>query len=127
MNLLGLKVISVTGSSMYSTMVTYPKAFSVFRGVSQGSILDPTFFLLHLGDGDNCLRYSSIIKCADNTVIYVSRNDSESIQKKLNANILEVHNWLTDNNLSLNLKKLKTETIIFCTSIRVKKAAPLNI
>ena len=41
--------------------------------------------------------------------------------------ILEVHNWLTDNDLSLNLKKGKTETIILGTSIRVKKVAQLNI
>ena len=48
-------------------------------------------------------------------------------RKKLNADILEVHNWLTDNDLSLNLKKGKTESMIFGTSIRVKKATPLNI
>ena len=52
--------------------------------------------------------------------------DSELIQKKRNADILEVHNWLTDNYLSLNLKKSKTETMIFCTLIRVEKAAPLK-
>ena len=84
-------------------------------------------FLLYLNDIDNCLHHSSIIKYAADTVIYVSGNDSELIQKKLNADILEVHNWLTDNDLSLNLKKGKTETMIFGTSILVKKAAPLNI
>ena len=103
------------------------KAFPVFRGVPQGSILGPTLFLLHLNDIDNCLHHSSIIKYADDIVIYVSGNDSESIQKKLNADILEVHNWLTNNDLSLNLEKGKTETMIFGTSIRVKKAAPFNI
>ena len=97
------------------------KAFPVFRGVPQGSILGPTLFLLHLDDIDNCLRHSSIIKYADDTVIYVSGNDSDSIQKKLNADILEVHNWLTDNDLSLNLKKGKTETMIFGTSTVSKR------
>ena len=58
------------------------KAFPVFRGVPQGSVLGPTLFLLHLDDIDNCLRHSSIIKYADDTVIYVSGNDSDSIQKK---------------------------------------------
>ena len=103
------------------------KAYPVLRGVPQGSIFDQTLFLFHLDDIDNCLHHSSIIKYADDTVIYVSGNDSESIQKKLNADILEVHNWLTDNDLSLNLKKGKTETMIFVTSIHVEKAAPLNI
>ena len=100
------------------------KEFPVLRGFPQGSILGPTLILLHLDDIDNCLRHSSIIKYADDTLIYVSGNDSESIQKKLNADILEVHNWLTDNDLSLNLKKGKTESMIFGTSIHVKKAAP---
>ena len=91
------------------------------------SILGLILFLPHLDDIDNCLCHSSIIKYADDTVIYVSGSDLESIPKKLNADILEVHNWLTDNDLSLNLKKGKTESMIFGTSIRVKKATPLNI
>ena len=84
-------------------------------------------FLFHLDDIDNCLCHSSIIKYADDTVIYVSGIDSESIQKKLYRDILEVHNWLTDNDISLNLKKGETEIMTFGTSIRVKKAVPLNI
>ena len=91
------------------------------------SILGLILFLLHLDDIDNCLCHSSIIKYAEDTVIYVSGSDLESIPKKLNADILEVHNWLTDNDLSLNWKKGKTEPMIFGTSIRVKKTAPLNI
>ena len=93
----------------------YTKAYPVFRGVPQGSILGSTLFLLHLDDIDNCLRHSCIIKYADDTVIYVSGNDSDWIQKKLNTDILEVHNWLTDNDLSLNLKKSKSESMIFGT------------
>ena len=48
-------------------------------------------------------------------------------RKKLNGDILEVHNRLTDIDLPLNLKKGKTETMIFGTSIRVKKTVPLNM
>ena len=103
------------------------KTFPVFRVVPQGSIFGPTLFLLHLEDTDNCLCHSSIMNYADDTVIYVSGNYSESIQKKLNVDILEVHKWLTDNDLSLNLKRGKTETMIFGTVTRVKKAASLNM
>ena len=84
-------------------------------------------FLLHLDDIDYRLRHSSIIKYVHEAVIYVSGNESESIQKKLNADILEVHNWLTDNNLSLNLEKGKNDSMTFDTSVRFKNAAPLNI
>ena len=103
------------------------KAFPVFRGVPQEPILRPTLFLLHLYDIDNCLCHSSIIKYAEDTVNYVSRNDSESIQKKLNPDILGVYNWVTINDLYLNLERARTETMIFGTSVRVKKTTPFNI
>ena len=125
MNLLGLKIVSLAGNNTYSTMVTYQK-LSQSSEVFRKDQLGPTLLLLHLDDIDNCLRHCSIIKYADD-IICVSGNDSQSIQKKLNADLLKVHNWLTDNDLSITLKKGKTETMIFGTSIRVKKAAPLNI
>ena len=71
------------------------------------------------------LKIISLTGNNNDIVIYV--NGLELIQKKINADILKVHNWLTDNYLSLNLKNGKTETMIFGTSIRVKKAVPLNI
>ena len=46
------------------------------------------------------------------------------MQKKLNA---DIHNLITDNDLSLNLKKAKTESMIVGTSIRVKMASSLKI
>ena len=91
MNLLGLKIISLTGNNIYFTMVTYQK-LSQSSEVFHKDQLGPTLFLLHLDDIDNCLRHCSIIKYADDTVIYVSGNDSESIQKKLNADPVKVHN-----------------------------------
>ena len=125
MNLLSLKIVSIAGNNTYSTMVTYQK-LSQSSEVLRKDQLGPTLLLLRLDDIDNCLRHCSIIKYADD-IIYVSGNDSQSIQKKLNADLLKVHNWLTDNDLSITLRKGKTETMIFGTSIRVKKAAPLNI
>ena len=80
MNLLGSKIISLTGNSMYSTMVTYRK-YSLLSEVYHKD----QFSVQHC----NCLRHSSIIKYADDAVIYVSGNDLESIQKKLNV---DVHN-----------------------------------
>ena len=97
------------------------KAFPVFRGVPQEPILRPTLFLMHLYDIDNCLCHSSIIKYAEDTVNYVSRNDSESIQKKLNPDILGVYNWVTINDLSLNLERARTETMIFGTSVVLQR------
>ena len=57
------------------------KAFPVFRGVPQGSILSPTLFLLHLDGIDNCLRHSSIIKYADDTVIMLAEMTQDRSRK----------------------------------------------
>ena len=83
--------------------------------------------LLHLNDIDNCLRHCKIIKYVDDTVIYTSVKCSEPIQKKLNEDITEVNRWLNNNDLFLNLKKGKTECILFGTLSRIKKAPSLNI
>ena len=62
--------------------------------------------------------WTTFIKYADDTDIYVSGNDSESIREKLKTHILEVHNWLINNDLLLNfitrpvIKKDKTECMI---------------
>ena len=95
--------------------------------VLQGSILGPSLTILHLDDVDNCLRHCNIIKYADDTVIYVSGSNSALIQDKLNKDISEVYKWLTNNDISLNLKKGKSESMLFGTSIRINKADPLDI
>ena len=101
--------------------------FSVYRGIPQGSILGPTLFLLHLDDIDNCLRHCKVIKYADDTVIYTTGKNKDTVQNNLNVDVTAIHKWLTDNDLSMNLKKGKTESMIFGTSSRLKKTSPLEI
>ena len=125
MNLLGLKIVSLTGNGIYCTIVTYQKqsqsseVFHMDKFLIQHCFyfiwvtLITVYAILVL----LCWEYSNL--CLRKWL----RIDPE----KLHADILEFHNWLTDNDLSLNLKKGKTETMIFGTSIRVKKAVPLNI
>ena len=82
MNLLGLKIISLTGSSMCSRMVAYQKHSHSSEVFHKEIILGPTLFLIHLDDIDNCLRYSSIIKYADDTVIYVIAEMTQNRSRK---------------------------------------------
>ena len=100
------------------------KAFPIFRGVPHGSILGLTLFLLHLDGIDNWFHHSSIINYADDTVSNVSGNDSESIQKKLNADILEVCNWLTHND---NLKRVRLKPWSLPPKSVLKRLPPLNM
>ena len=100
--------------------------FPAHRGVPQGSILGSTLFLLHLNVVDLHLRHCRIIKYADDAVIYIPVKDTISIQTKLTEDT-EVYKWLRENDLSLNVKSGKTESMPFGTSIRLKKAEPLII
>ena len=69
------------------------------------------------------LENSKIIKYADNTVLYVDDKEVSTIQAKLNKDIDAVADWLDDNELIINLKKRKTESLLFGTA---KKWANLN-
>ena len=77
MNLFRLNIISLTGSSIYSTMLTYQKH-------SQSSEVfnkDQFSNIPHLDDIDNCLRHSSIIKYADDTVIMLAEMTQDRSRK----------------------------------------------
>ena len=114
MNLLGLKIISLTGNSMYSTMATYQK-----HSQSSEVFHKDQFSVRHCF----CSIWTTLI--TDYAIL--EEMTQNRYRKKLNADILEVHIWLIDNDLPLNFKKGKTESMIFGTSFCVKKTAPLNI
>ena len=61
---------------------TFSDAFPVYTGVPQGSILGPLLFLLHINDIDGCLKHSSIITYADDTVLFTSSKSVDDIEKK---------------------------------------------
>ena len=69
------------------------------------------------------LENSKIIKYADDTALYVDDKDLNIIQTKLNKDIDAVADWLDENELIINLKKGKTESLLFGTA---KKLANLN-
>eukprot|EP00112_Aurelia_sp_Birch-Aquarium-sp1_P026367 Seg932.2 transcript_id=Seg932.2/GoldUCD/mRNA.D3Y31 product="putative RNA-directed DNA polymerase from transposon BS" pseudo=true protein_id=Seg932.2/GoldUCD/D3Y31 len=94
-------------------------AYPVYTGVPQGSILGPLLFLLHMNDIGGCLKHSSIITYADDTVLFTSSKCVHDIERGLNEDINSVHSWLNENELILNLKKGKTEAMLFGTGNRL--------
>ena len=91
----------------------------VFTGVPQGSILGPLLFLIHFNDVHKPLQLSRIVTYADDTVIFTSASDLDAIQSSLSEDINRRSSWFRENELIINLKKGKTEVMLFGTAKRL--------
>ena len=59
----------------------------VYCGVPQRSILGPLLFILFFNDFVDHVKHSSVIKYADDTVIFLSHTDIEKIERLLNEDM----------------------------------------
>ena len=78
-------------------------------GVPQGSILGP----LLVNDLQFELEKCHLIMYADDTVIYYSDKNTPEIQAVINHEAERVQRWVAENCLVLNLKKGKTEFVLY--------------
>ena len=90
----------------------------IYSGVPQGSILGPLLFLVFFNDITDVVNHSKVIKYADDTVLYVADKQTQSIQAKLDKDMESIAGWLKENELIINLKKGKTESLLFGTAKR---------
>ena len=74
-------------------------------GVPQGSILGPLLFLLYVNDIIKTSSTLSFVLFADDTNIFYSHKDINSLNNTINREINKVSNWFKANKLSLNTKK----------------------
>ena len=96
-------------------------------GVPQGSILGPLLFMLLINDIDENLRQCEMTLYADDSVLYVGGKTCDIIEEKLNSDLEQIANWFDQNNLVINLKKSKTECVLYGTHQRTSGSKPMEV
>jgi exonuclease III len=86
----------LSGTRLEKTFVSSPR--TVTQGVPQGSVLGPLLFLVYINDLPMTIHNSMILFADDCTVICNSEDEIKS-------SIMSIIEWLTTNNLQINLKK----------------------
>ena len=82
-------------------------------GVPQGAVLEPLLFLLYVNDIYCSSKKLKFYLFADDTNILHSHKDLKTFEKEMNVELHNVYQWLVSNKLTLNLKKKKTNFVIF--------------
>ena len=95
------QMVCFDGVSSKEEKITY--------GVSQGSILGPLLFLMHINDVHLCIEHCETITYADDTVLLFSDKSQAEIEWAINHDSDQLHTWLCKNGLILNLSQGKTD------------------
>ena len=74
------------------------------QNVSTG--LGPLLFLIHINDLNNSTSKLSAILFADDTNLFCSGKDLQELESIVNTQLIGVQEWLTVNQLTLNIKKI---------------------
>ena len=80
-------------------------------GVPEGSILGPLLFIIYCNDLPKALKSTTCILYADDTTIFYSSDDMNTLYNKTNPELELLSQWYMANKLSLNTSK--TQYVLF--------------
>ena len=106
---------------------TYSEFKHITHGVPQGSIIGPLLFVILVNDLHLKLHKCDLLMYADDTVLYYSDKNMSNIENILNHEANIIHQWITENCLILNLKKGKTEFIVYGSRLSNQPKCTINI
>ena len=98
---------------------------SIHCGVPQGSILGPLLFLVYINDLGRVLESCRFQLYADDTVIYLSGNNTLTTVAKIQEDITRLYEWCSRNRLTINIQK--TKAMIIGSKSLIKKCNPPSI
>lgn len=77
------------------------------RGVPQGSILGPLFFLIFINDLCKLKLFGKMLTYADDTVLLYANSNLNDLTAQIESDLMEIETWFEANDLKLNLNKTK--------------------
>lgn len=88
----------------------YSSDFSdVLQGVPQGSVLGPLLFIIYINDLPNFVDHDMVLFADDSTVMFSDKNKND-LELNINYTLGTIIQWLTYNNLLINLDKTNIMT-----------------
>ena len=97
----------------------------VLMGISQGSVLGPTLFVLFTNDSPFSVPSGSVYMHADITTIYCVGKTADLVIDRLNKALRESYNWSLNNRLTPHPRK--SEVILFPKGPPMGPIAPLYL